>query len=68
MFHERPPYPGRELGTPIRDDVLRHPVVPEDMGKQSVRSQQDRWETGQRDETTGLRKPIHNDQDRGVAL
>ena len=34
-FHKHLPHSGCELGTPIRNDVLRHPVVPEDVGEQS---------------------------------
>ena len=64
MFHERLPDPRRELGTLIRHYVLRHPVVPEDVCKQGFRSLYGRKETGQREETTGLRGIIHNDQDR----
>ena len=67
-FHKRPPYFRRELGTPIRNYILRHPVVLEDVGEQGLHSLWSRRETVQRKETAGLRKPIHNDQDRGVAL
>ena len=64
MLHERPPNPGHELGTPIRNYVLRHPVVPEDVGKQGLRSLQGRRETG----NERRRQDFENDQDRGVPL
>ena len=53
---------------PRSDYVLRHPVVLEDMSEQGLRSLYGCREAGQREETAGLRKPIHNDQYRGVAL
>ena len=49
----------------VKKYILRHPVVLEDVCKQGPRSLKGRRETGQREETTGLRKTIHNDQDHG---
>ena len=55
------------------------PMAPRDRVWQSTRNLPTSWftlstcpllsgETGQREETTGLREPIHNDQDCGVSL
>ena len=67
-FHEGLPDTGGELRTTVRHDVLRDPVVPEDVREESLRGLQDRREARQKNQMTGFGKPVHNDQDGGVPL
>ena len=64
---EGSPDPGSELGSTVRDDVLRDTVQPDHVLDQQVRRLSRGKEFGQGDEVHHLREPVDQGQDGVVA-